>query len=92
MIQEQAQSVPQFQSRISQLETELHQYRWETFHRNSLLLSKLSDRMCLLHLRILSTFPTPDPSAPAGLIPPSNRVEILLEEQVSGRKLRSIHR
>lgn len=27
MIQEQAESVPQFQSRISQLETELHQYR-----------------------------------------------------------------
>uniref|UniRef100_A0A3Q3F3W9 Uncharacterized protein n=1 Tax=Labrus bergylta TaxID=56723 RepID=A0A3Q3F3W9_9LABR len=29
MIQEQAQSVPQLQSRISQLETELHQYRYE---------------------------------------------------------------
>lgn len=59
MIQEQAQSVPQFQSRISQLETELHQYRYETFHRNSLLLSKLPNRRCLLHLRTLSTFTTP---------------------------------
>lgn len=29
MIQEQAQAVPQLQSRITQLETELHQYRYE---------------------------------------------------------------
>lgn len=29
MIQEQAQSVPQLQSRITQLETELQQYRYE---------------------------------------------------------------
>lgn len=59
MIQEQAQAVPQFLIRISQLETELHQYRYGKFHRNSLLLSKLDNRMCLLHLRILSTFTTP---------------------------------
>lgn len=30
MIQEQAESVPHFRSRIGQLETELHQYRWRT--------------------------------------------------------------
>ena len=29
MIQEQAQSVPQLQSRITQLESELHQYRYK---------------------------------------------------------------
>lgn len=29
LIQEQAQSVPQLQSRIAQLETELHQYRYK---------------------------------------------------------------
>lgn len=31
LIQEQAQSVPQLQSRITQLETELHQYRLEHY-------------------------------------------------------------
>lgn len=56
MIQEQAQSVPQFQSRISQLETELHQYRYETFHRNSLLLSKLTNRMFVTFKNIVHLY------------------------------------
>lgn len=82
MIQEQAESVPQFQSRISQLETELHQYRWSAgagltntnIYLKSLNNSTYPDLMYFLNIWESSPLlPPSDPTAPACLTPPINR-------------------